>query len=254
MLEQSRIAWHDAQKQATVARIQLADALGLPVPALSEIAISFESFEQLPAIEKLSGPKMHQKALFTRSDLLSALADYEASQTALQLEVAKQFPDLQLGPGMLYNQGEYKWILGATLTLPILNQNEGPIAEADARRKDTAARFNASQARITGEIDKTSGETRAALAQLSEADQWLDTQTRQKRSAEALFEAGETDRLTLITARLEYAATALARLDALIKAQQAVGLLEDTLQMSVGDAITGIPVAISRSGSAPENP
>ncbi|MGH8477875.1 MAG: TolC family protein [Methylococcales bacterium] len=196
-LEQARIAWHDAQQQVLQTRMLLADALGLPVTALSDIEISFEALERLPPLDKLSAGEMRQQALFNRSDLLSSLAEYEASQAAVQLEVAKQYPDLHLGPGVIYNQGEYKWVLGINLTLPVLNQNQGPIAEAEAHRKDSAARFKALQARIIGEIDRTSALAQADLQKLAAVDRWLDTQVRQTQSAEALFQAGESDRLTV---------------------------------------------------------
>ena len=44
-------------------------------------------------------------ALLGRSDILSALADYAASQAALQLAVAKQYPDVHLTPGYSWNAG-----------------------------------------------------------------------------------------------------------------------------------------------------
>jgi outer membrane protein TolC len=53
------------------------------------------------------------------------LQDYTASQAALQAEIAKQYPDLRLGPGYDWDQGDHKWLLlGISLTLPILNRNE----------------------------------------------------------------------------------------------------------------------------------
>ena len=69
-----------------------------------------------------------------------ALADYAASQSALQLEIAKQYPDLHLGPGYELDQTDNKWSLGISLDLPILNHNQGPVAEAhgEPRRRRRA--------------------------------------------------------------------------------------------------------------------
>jgi hypothetical protein len=47
---------------------------------------------------------------------------------------------------------------------------------------------------------------------------------------DASLRAGAADQVDLITARIEFATTDLSRLDALVKKQQAVGLLEDALQ------------------------
>ncbi len=235
-LEQSDLALSEARRQAAEARVQLADALGLPVAALSDIDISFDALTGLPPAETLSASRIRRQALFNRADLLSTLSDYEASQTALQLEIAKQYPDIHLGPGMIFNQGEYKWMIGITLSLPILNQNQGPIAEAEAHRKDTAARFEGLQARVVGEVDRTLAGALAARQKLAKAEEWLDAQSQQLASAKALFQAGETDRMALVSAQLEYATTALGRLDALIRAQQALGLLEDAMQRPVDDS------------------
>ena len=78
---------------------------------------------------------------------MGALADFAASQATLRLEIAKQYPDVRLSPGYQYDQGDNKWSLGLSVDLPVLNRNQGPIAEAKARRSEAAARFNAVQAK-----------------------------------------------------------------------------------------------------------
>ena len=55
----------------------------------------------------------------------------------------------------------------------------------------------------------------------------LASQERQHRSMEALFKAGENDRLTLVSAQVELQAARLSRLEALFGAQQALNALED---------------------------
>jgi outer membrane protein TolC len=91
-----------------------------------------------------------------RSDIQSALAEYAAAEADLQLQIAKQYPDVHLSPGYQYDQGDNKWSLGVTFELPLLNQNQGPIAEARARRLESAARFTELQAKVIGEIDRAS--------------------------------------------------------------------------------------------------
>ena len=67
----------------------------------------------------------------------------------LRLEIARQYPDLHLNPGYEFDQADSKWALGLSIELPLLNQNQGPIAEAEARRLESAARFESLQARKT---------------------------------------------------------------------------------------------------------
>jgi multidrug efflux pump subunit AcrB len=84
------------------------------------------------------------------------LAEYSASQADLQIEIANQYPDIHLGPGYAYNAGsagDNQWDLGLTVTLPVLNQNQGPIAEAQAKRAQAAAHFLSIQAAAVSEID-----------------------------------------------------------------------------------------------------
>jgi outer membrane protein TolC len=74
---------------------------------------------------------------------------------------------------------------------------------------------------------------RGALAKLDTADQLLGAQEKQQRSIDALFKAGENDRLTVLSARVELHAARLSRLDALLEALQALGQLEDAAQLTL---------------------
>jgi len=227
-LDQIRLSVTGAKKQRAEARVRIADALGLPVEAFKEVQISFALLEKLPA--ELPSLDVRRQALLSRADILSALADYAASQSALQLEIAKQYPDIHLGSGYEFDQGENKWAIGVSVTLPVLNRNEGPIAEAEARRKQAEARFTALQAQIIGEIDSTQAGYRAALKKLEVADSLVLHKERQYQSVQAMFKVGEVDRLALLSAKLELVSSTLSRLDTLVKAQQSLGLLEDALQ------------------------
>ena len=112
----------------------------------------------------------------------------------------------------------------------MLNQNQGPIAEAEARRQEAAARFMALQAQIVAETERALASTLAALNKLATADALLAEQGKQQEAAQTLFKAGETDRLAVASAQLEYETAALARLNAHIQVQQVLGLLEDAVQ------------------------
>src|SRR5205807_1898591 len=93
------LSLQEAQQRKAEARIQLADAIGLPEEALERLQVSFQDFNRLPSMNKLQFEKIKQVALLNRSDILAALAEYAASESALQLEIAKQYPDIHLGPG-----------------------------------------------------------------------------------------------------------------------------------------------------------
>jgi outer membrane protein TolC len=227
-LDNSRLAALDAANQSVSARVHLADALGVPVKALDGAALSFDELGQVRS--DLPSNEIRRRALINRADILSALSEYEAAQSALRLEIAKQYPDINLGPAYQLDQTDNKWTLGLSLILPLLSRNKGPIAEADARRAESAARFLALQARVIGEIESATAASRSAVEKVKATDDLLANLQKQEASAKARFELGDISRLELLGIQLELASSALARLDALVKAQQAIGELENAIQ------------------------
>jgi outer membrane protein TolC len=115
--------------------------------------------------------------------------------------------------------------------LPVLNQNRGPIAEAEARRRESAARFDALQARVIGEIDTALAGCRNARQKFAVATELLSQAQKQEHAAEEMARVGGLSRQAVATARLETANIGLARLDALLKVQQAAATLENALQL-----------------------
>ena len=92
----------------------------------------------------------------------------------MQLEIAKQYPDVHLNPGYELDQTDNKWTLGLTVDLPLLNQNQGGIAEAKAKRAQAAAHFLSVQANAISEIDNALAGYDAALQKSAIAKNLLD--------------------------------------------------------------------------------
>src|SRR5204862_1945359 len=173
----------DSNAQGAQARVRLAEALGVSAGALEGVGLVFDFFE--PAADELASMEARRMALRGRSDILGALADYAAAEAELRLQIARQYPDVRLNPGYQFDQGDNKWTLGITFELPVLNQNQGPIAEAGARREEAAARFTELQAKTIGEIDRAVAAHRVAREQLATSDSVLAAQEQQRQSVEA---------------------------------------------------------------------
>lgn len=233
-LDRATLALAENRKRHAENLARLAAAVGVPMSAFDEAAIDFASFDRVTPVAELPPAELRRQALLTRPDVLAALAEYEASQSALQLEVAKQYPDITLGPGYLWDQGAVKWSLVLSLALPVMNRNEGPIAEAEARRKEAATAFLSIQARAIAELDQALAGYGPAVRLFETADALLRNQVKNERAAAAAFQAGETDRLAWLSARYETATAELARLDALLQAQRSLGQLEDALHRPIG--------------------
>jgi outer membrane protein TolC len=230
--DSTRLVLRDAERQSAEAQVALADAIGVPATALSAVRLSFAGLTELPG--EIPTAEVRRQALLNRPDILGALAEYNATQSALQLEIAKQYPDIHLNPGYEFDQGDNKWSPGITVTLPVLNQNQGAIAEAESKRDEAAANFNALQAHAVGEIDRAVAAYRITLQKSKDADSIQGNLTKQEKTSLAMLEAGEISRMDLAALRLQLSASALARLDALSKSLQALQQLEDALQSPLG--------------------
>ena len=132
--------------------------MGVPVVAIETSRIDLSEMDHLAPVTNLDAL---DSALTQRPEVLDALARYEAAEAALRLEVARQYPDLSIGPGYQDNQGQHQFSLGISLPLPILDQNQGPIAKARAARQVAAADFEA-QTGVHGEVETAVTDWRAS--------------------------------------------------------------------------------------------
>ncbi len=215
-----------ARKQE--ARAALAAAIGIPDTALDQIEISFSAFEQIN--DKLPARDAQRAALLNRIEIRKALANYEAAEARLKLEIAKQHPDFSLSPGISWDQADFKWSLGLSLILALMNKNEGPIAEARTARDVEAEKFNALQAGIIGEQAQAWARWQSAQDDIPKARRLVAAQSTRLAQTQRQFDAGYADRLELTTAQLALVSAEAAVLAARLKAQRALGTLEDTVQ------------------------
>ncbi|HEY4302482.1 MAG TPA: TolC family protein [Candidatus Didemnitutus sp.] len=229
-LRTDQLGWQQAQQAEGEALAGLAEAIGLPDSSLADVKLSFAGLEQLPPAVPARDTQL--EAVLHRADVRGGLATYAASQADLQLEIANQYPDIHLGPGYEFDQTDNKWTLGLTLPLPLLNRNEGPIAEARARRRLAAAQFVAIQAKALNEV------ALAILACRSTREQWqtatvlLEDQRQRRESVRAQQRAGDADPLATATADVEYDTEAAIELATFVKAQESLGRLEAVTQSS----------------------
>jgi hypothetical protein len=91
------------------------------------------------------------------------------------------------------------------------------------------------EAQIVGAVDQAAASYRSAAQSLATGDALLADEERRERQIEHSFRAGQVDRPKLVSARLEVAATALSRFDAVVGQRQALGAPEDALQQPLFD-------------------
>lgn len=228
--DEARLAMLDAEKQQILARARLAGVIGVPAKVLASKELSFDVFEGLP--EDVPPAEMQRRALLSRADLLAALAEYQASQSALQHEIARQYPDIQIGPGYQFDQSENKWVLGLSVTLPVFNQNRGAIAVAQADRAQAEAQVRALQARIVSDLEQAVGTYQASVRKVKAAETLVEEHRAATDRTRKMYELGQVVRLEVDAAALESNAGALNRLNACVEAQRALGQIENAMHVA----------------------
>ncbi len=243
----ARLAVRVAEGRISQDRAALAAAIGVPQKAIEGMHLSWPEFNDLPSAASLSPQKIQREAVLNRLDVRQALAEYAAAEAALQLEIARQHPNLQIGPGYTFEEGTNFFTTGLAATLPIFNRNQGPIAQAEAARKLAAARFMQVQANAIAQSEAALARYRSAMGE------WQDAQESAHQVRHILvplskqsLAIGETDWLALNGIQLEDVAAAGVALQFLDQTQQALGQLEDAVQRPLGPG-EAAPAAIPNS-------
>lgn len=235
-----RQARRTAEGQVETARAALAAAIGIPLSGLAGKTVNWPLVLDPPASAELPSQSVRAEAVANRINVQRALEQYEASQSRLQLQVARQHPDIDLGPGYAFEEGAHLISLQLGTILPLRNRNEGPIAEAEAQRKAAGAQLLAEQTSVIAQTDKALAQYKAALAVLKEARQSAEQAEAQRQSTYAWLKSGESDRLVAVLADIQAAIAERARLDALHQVQLALGSLEDALQRPIDPAVAPV--------------
>ena len=222
--------------QVSVAHASLAAAVGIPESALNSKTIEWSDADSPPSPRTLPAASLRTAAIENRLDVQRDLTNYEATQSALQLEIARQYPDIDLGPGYAFEEGSHMISLALGSVLPLRNRNQGPIAEALAARKAAGAQLLATQSAVMARTDEALAEYRAAWGELQEARQSVRQAREQSRTAAAWSKAGESDQLAVLTAEVQLSVADHARIEALRQTQLALGNLEDALQCPLSPA------------------
>ena len=206
---------------------QLASAIGVPVNAIRRANLNLNLDVNTNLFSRFSKTNMIEFSLKTRADILAALYEYETAQSALQLEIAKQYPDINLSPGYQWDQAEHKWTLGITFDLPVFNRNQGPIAEALANRNLAAAKFNELQINVVSAMESAIVEARSALEQINRFSSVQEAQKKHLSNLEAQLKFGVIDLLTIEQAKAEFLAIEKQLVEAYISWVTALGKIEN---------------------------
>lgn len=227
----------DAQARLEQARVALAKGAGVSAAQLPAIALEPSPRE----LDEAALPIWRSEAATARRDILRSVADYDAAEQALRLEVAKQYPEVRLQPGYTWERGLTKLPFSLALALPPRDLNRAAIAQAEAKRTEAARTLESLQAGALSAVDQAVAARTAARGQ-SERTRLADLAAANRtaeltRLQQARGELDRTDTLAAEAARLDME---LVLLD--LRRTAALGTvdLEDALRRSFDPAETAL--------------
>jgi len=229
-LSRAHSALRAAEEAGAEQAAALAAAIGVPAAALRDARFSWPDVAAPPRAESLPLAEIQRAAVLNRLDVRDSLAQYAAAEADLQLEIAKQYPDVDLGPGYSYEERRSYFTVGLSAAIPLLDRNQGPIAQAEARRRKAAAQFVVIQSQAISRSERALAVYTVACEGLAEAERLASIEERRREATRQSVRAGEQDGLDLAEAEIQYSIAARARLDAAAHAQRALGELEEAVQ------------------------
>ena len=225
-----------AQGELVTAQAQIAAATGVAMENLPLSQLIPAAIDALPSPDAIALGTLRDWGVVNRLTVRHALADYIVTEEALRLAVAKQYPDISIGPGYSFDRGDHAITLAVGFTVPLLHDERDAIAQALDVRARAAAQFQAAQSAALGEIDTASARYGAASSALGDARSAEDAARRTVDEVDRRLAAGAANRGDVLTAQLGVAVAQRATLDALRATADALGSLEDGVQRPIWPA------------------
>lgn len=249
-LELSRLELlHDQKISEAQRRLSdLALALGLPQETVASMDLRFDA---PPSVAQAEAAALRRLALGNRLDVHRKLMEFGAADAEVKLAVALQNPDITLGPGYTWDQGDSVWSLAVGFTLPSGASARAQIREKEAQREIAAQQFLATQLAAIASTEAAAAGYRSALDRLAAARRQLALQQEQESRVLRQFDAGSADRLQRATAHVESLAAAGGVLLAETGTRQALSRLEDAIQRPLHGDFSELPDMRSASHEDP---
>ena len=242
-LEQSRDQELARQQRA---KGELASALGLPLDVLERMRLRFDA-DASPLID-LDAGTLRRMALRNRLDVHRKLLEFGAADAEVKVAVAAQNPDITLGPGYAWDQGDNVWSLAVGMSLPSAALTRASIREAQKRRELAAEQFAATQIDVIARAARAGAQYRLARDRVAGAERQLRMQQEQESRMNRQFDTGAADRMQRVAARIDSLASETVLQAAIVELRQALAHLEDAVQRPLlGDFEVLPDVQVQRS-------
>ena len=202
-VQNARLAQAEAEHAVLTARAALAATMALPARALDSLVPALTPPGGCAALDSIGPSGFMAGAVQQRTEVATALAEYAISESRLRLEVARQFPDLELGPGFVWDEGVNRWALAFALPALLGSRNRGAIHEADAARDVAGLHVAEVQDSVLADVDMAIQGCRGASLEFAAADSVVAAAERLHRREREAYERGETSGLEPARAELQ---------------------------------------------------
>jgi cobalt-zinc-cadmium efflux system outer membrane protein len=228
---------NSAQQNRLILLSKLASNIGLPLAKLETMLLVADHKRPL---DNISNAYLQTTSLLNRLDIRIALERYAAAEAKLKLEIAGQYPDIVISPGIAYEFGDNVWSLGLSGLLSLLNKNKVAITEATMLREVEAAQFEALQTKVILDANIANAEVNQAKQALEHQQHLLAQQQSNTQRMQRKLAAGDIDRLEMTYARLEDINAEKNVAIANFQLNKSLDQLENTLQKPlVDDGVAG---------------
>ena len=193
-LYQAEVDLASSQEVTAVARANVAARAGVSPDAFKRATVP-----NLPGVLP-ERAELQQRMLRDHPALSRLRAEYTVAEKELQLEIAYQYPDLNIGGLYDREEGDNKFGIGIGIEIPLFDRNQPAIARADARRNEVRDLFEAQVRQSLADIDTAYGQLAARMRQLTIVRDKLEPViVRTLKVARRSLEAGSVDSIQFLT-------------------------------------------------------
>lgn len=224
----------NAVKLTAAATIQVEDAKSaLRALFAGALPREFEIYGELPATPETPPnlDKLRQSVLDKQPLLRQARAEVQRAEAQLNLEQQQRYPVPTLKAGVEHDPGLEQWRVGISLPLPLWNQRQGQIAEAQAGVRQSEAEASQTELALIRELENAYNRYQLADRQVKTFESALLQQAEKAlQVAEAAYRLGERGILDYLDAqrifrsvRSDYQNARFDRINALIDLERLNG-------------------------------
>jgi outer membrane protein TolC len=194
-IQDARLALAEAESGVLQARAALAASVAVPVRAVEDMRPTLTQPPACVSFGSAAADSIVAGALGRRQEITRALGRYAVAEARLRLEVARQYPDLELGPGFIWDQGVNRWTLALGLPALLGAGNRGAIGEAVAAREVAGLEVAEAQDSVVADVESAIQRCRGAALEVAAADSVVAAAGRLLERDRAAYQRGETTRL-----------------------------------------------------------